>query len=303
MALKKIRQRLLNISGNEIWTESLGSIKNPAVLLISGAGAHAHFWTDLFCEEIVKGGFFVIRYDHRDVGLSSGGDYQEQPYKVEDLTFDAVGVLEGYGVHKAHLVGHSMGGIIAQLFASMCTEKVLSLVSLCSGPAGATPLTDLPLTEEEQMLVDKTREINASNKPTASFEESLPGFMRMWERWNGTLPLDRELAIDFTREFFTRTRHKINVPKGHPHLRAIRVGLETMHLRRDIFKTIRAPALIIQGEEDYLLVPRRGGIALAKELPQSILKLIPKMGHMFFNKECQKLLADLIVEFFKSTEL
>lgn len=296
MALKKM-QRLLSISGYEIWTESLGDNKKPAVLLISGAGANAHFWTDLFCGILVDGGYFVIRYDHRDVGMSSSVDIS---YQVEDLVSDALHVLEAYGITHAHIVGHSMGGIIAQFMASTSPEKVCSLVCLCCGPAGGTSLTDLPMTEEERKLVDKTREINASNKPTENFEESLPGFLQIWERWNGTLPFDKELAIAYTRDIFTRSRHKIGSGKIHPHMRAIKVGLDTMHLRRDIFKTIRVPALVIQGEEDYLLIPKRGGIALAKELPQSILKLIPGMGHMFFNSDCQKMLAHLIVDFLKS---
>lgn len=296
MALKK-EQRILNISGNEIWTEALGDNKNPAVLLISGAGAHAHFWTDLFCHLIVEQGYFLIRYDHRDVGLSSR---VEETYKVEDLVQDALEILNGYGIHKAHLAGHSMGGIIVQLLASFYPERVLSLICLCTGPAGGTSLRDLPLTEEEQMLVDKTREINAANRPTKSFEESLPGFMRMWERWNGTLPVDEDLAIEFTKEIFTRTRHEIATNKQHPHLRAIREGLETMPQRGHIFEKIRQPVLIIQGKEDYLLVPRRGGIALAQKLPQAILKLIPGMGHMFFNKQCQKKLAGLIIRFLDS---
>ncbi len=293
----KIKQATLNISGNEIWTEALGDSKNPAVLLISGAGAHAHFWTDLFCDEIVKAGYFVIRYDHRDVGLSSFVDYQKNPYYVEDLAYDAMGILEGYKIDKAHLIGHSMGGVIVQFLSSLYPKKILSITCICSGPAGATAITDVPLTSEEQILVNITREINALNMPTKDFKESLPGFMRMWERWNGTLPMDEELAIEFTREIFTRSRHEVGKHKIHSHMKAVRTGMETMHQRRDIFKKIQSPTLIIQGEEDYLLVPRRGGLALAQALPEATLKIIPKMGHMFFNKECQLTLAKLIVEF------
>jgi pimeloyl-ACP methyl ester carboxylesterase len=294
----KKEQRTLKIFEHEIWTEALGNPQNPAVLLISGAAAHARFWTDLFCHEIVKSGYYVIRYDHRDVGLSSTFDYEVSPYKVEDLAADAAEILNAYGLEKAHLVGHSMGGIIVQLLASEYPEKVLSLVCMCTGPAGATTLTDSPLTAEEKAILDKTREINMANISTLNFEEGLPRYMRMWERWNGTLPLDQELALQFTRELFQHKRPRPKSQPDHPHIQAVRAGMATMEHRRELFKKIHAPTLIIQGEEDYLLVPRRGGIALAEVLPQGILKMIPGMGHMFFNKDTQKMLAKMIVDFF-----
>lgn len=291
--------RTFNISGHELWTEGLGDRRHPAILLISGAVAHARFWTNLFCEELVRNGYFVIRYDHRDVGLSSS-DTQE-PYTIEDLSRDAATILQEHGISKAHIVGHSMGGIVAQIFAIIFPEKTLTLTCIGCGPAAATDLMDIPLTSEEQKIVDLTREINNANKPTEHFEESLPGFMQMWKRWNGTAAFDEDLVYDFTKEMYSRSIKK-NRDKPHPHIKAIRAGVESLEERRGILKNIRGPVLVIQGEEDYLLIPRRGGIALAQELPQAQLKLIPTMGHMFFNKDLQMLLAHLILDFLKFNE-
>ncbi|MBN9377749.1 MAG: hypothetical protein BGO14_11695 [Chlamydiales bacterium 38-26] len=288
--------QIVKSSGYEIWTERVGSVTHPVVLLTSGAAAHARFWTDLFCGILNKNGYGVIRYDHRDVGLTTGPDFLDRPYTIADLAHDAAAILNCYGISQAHVVGHSMGGIVTQLFASMYPERTLSMTCICCGPAAATASTDIPLTPEEKTTLAETYSINDTNKPTENFEESLPGFMRMWKRWNGTLPLDEDLVYAFTKEMYTRSAQK-NLIKPHPHMRAVRLGLDTMEERRGLLQKISVPTLVIQGEEDYLLVPRRGGIALAHELPQAKLELIPGMGHMFFNRECQEMLGRLIVDF------
>ena len=85
-------QKTVKINNLDIWTESFGDEKNTAILLISGAGAPAKFWTDRFCKHLVNNGFFVIRFDHRDQGLSTAVDFEKNPYTVKDLVVDAVGM-------------------------------------------------------------------------------------------------------------------------------------------------------------------------------------------------------------------
>lgn len=293
-----IDQRIFTISGNEIWTESLGDKSHPSILLISGAGAHALFWTDFFCEVLVNGGFQVIRYDHRDVGYSSGVDYARHPYQINDLAEDAALILDAYSIDSAHIIGHSMGGYVAQVFATFFPEKTLSLTCIAAGPAGAIP--NVELSEEEQAVIDTTKEINSGNKPTPNFQDSLPGFMRMWKRWQGTLPMDTDLAIQYTKEIYDRTQHPIGMRLEHPHILAVRASLNDQSKKEIKLDKIQVPMLIIQGEEDYLLLPKRGGIALWKLFPHAQLRLIPDMGHMYFNRIFQIELANEIVEFLHS---
>ncbi|MGD2169574.1 MAG: alpha/beta fold hydrolase [Chlamydiota bacterium] len=132
----------------KIWTESFGVKKYPAVLLICGSGAVSTFYSNFFCNKIAEAGFFVIRYDQRDYGKSSHfkqidpkilPDLQklktQLPYQIKDLEEDARIILDTYRISKAHLVGHSMGGIVVQLFAATFPERLLSFTSISAGPA------------------------------------------------------------------------------------------------------------------------------------------------------------------------
>ncbi len=101
----------------EIYTEYFGNIKNIPILLISGAMAPGRFYNDVFCNILVHEGYFVIRYDHRDIGLSSAIDYIKEPYSLYDLALDAINIIDFYKLSKVHVIGHSMGGGIAQLMA------------------------------------------------------------------------------------------------------------------------------------------------------------------------------------------
>ncbi len=98
-------------------TESFGNQCHHVIVLISGAGATARFWSNDFCEQIVEAGYYVIRFDHRDQGLSSAVNYEHYPYTVKELAGDVIAILDAYHIQQAHIVGHSMGGTIAQLLA------------------------------------------------------------------------------------------------------------------------------------------------------------------------------------------
>ena len=88
----------------------------------------SRFWSDAFCQYLANHEFFVIRYDHRDVGESSEIDWQKAPYAMSDLAKDAIPVIDGYGIKKAHFIGDSMGGWICQRIGVDYPERVLSLI-------------------------------------------------------------------------------------------------------------------------------------------------------------------------------
>lgn len=108
-------------------TESFGDPAAPAILMIMGATASMMWWPDELCEALARTGRFVIRYDNRDTGSSTTYEPGPPPYSVDDMADDAVAILDGYGIAQAHLVGMSLGGIIAQLAALKHPRRVLSL--------------------------------------------------------------------------------------------------------------------------------------------------------------------------------
>src|SRR5437588_2199942 len=141
---------LVKANGIEIEYDALGDPANPPMLLIMGLGAQLITWDDGFCEALANRHFHVIRYDNRDAGLSTkmddrgpsdvaaayGGE-AKPAYSLDDLADDAAGLLDALRIDKAHVVGASMGGMIAQLVAINHPERVLSLTSIMSAVGGA----------------------------------------------------------------------------------------------------------------------------------------------------------------------
>lgn len=294
----EIMEKIVKVGEIELWTDSEGAPADPCCLLISGAGAHARFWSDSFCDSLVRRGFFVIRFDLRDTGKSSAVQFATHPYTLADLAKDAIKILDAYHVEKAHLVGHSMGGYIAQYAAAHYPNRVLSLVSISAGPIGATPLTEEPWTDEEKELMNKTWMIMVKNKPTSNFDESYSGYHAVWKYLNGDYYLDEEMARNYTKDLYDRSIHKPGVAMSH--LSVMRGVATKMHERKEELKRIKAPTLVIHGEKDYLVPPRRGGEATAEGIPHAKYELISGMGHMFFNHDLEEKLVTLITDHFRS---
>mgnify|MGYP003950608931 CR=1 FL=1 len=140
----------LQANGLTLGYDRFGDAGDEAMLLISGLGVQRLRWADAFCERLAAQGFHVIRFDHRDAGESThfshapapdfaalaaalnAGRVPAVPYTLHDLANDAIGLLDGLGVSRAHVVGRSMGGMVAQLLASTHAPRVRSLVSIMS---------------------------------------------------------------------------------------------------------------------------------------------------------------------------
>ncbi|UTA69203.1 macrolide hydrolase EstT [Emticicia sp. 21SJ11W-3] len=140
-----------------LYTEHFGEKENPAVLLLAGATASMLYWDEEFCQKLADKGFYVIRYDNRDVGKSTYYKPGKALYTIVDFADDAISILNKYGIKKAHLVGMSLGGSVSQIAALKYPERVASLTLMSTGPWGdsdpAVPEMDKKLHDFEAKAV------------------------------------------------------------------------------------------------------------------------------------------------------
>ncbi len=289
-----MQSKNIKIDNFEIYTENFGEKSNPAFLLISGAGAPARFWTDSFCKSLSDKGYFIIRFDNRDTGLSSSFDLKKRPYSVSDLADDAIKILDAYKIKKANLVGHSMGGYIVQDIALRYPYRINFLTIISAGPIADIKGVDLKLNSTEQKKINDCWYEILSNKPTQNFDESIDGFMKIWKYFNGDFELDVDLAKNFTRDIYFRSNHKIGMVKNH--VQIMEKLFKEMSEKTGNLVLIKTPTLIIHGAKDSLVMSRVAK-EMSKVIKNSKFVLIDKMGHMIFNKDLEKKILNEIINF------
>lgn len=128
---------MLRANGVDLCVQTFGDPRDPALLLVHGATASMLAWDDDFCRRLAAGGRFVIRYDQRDTGRSVGYPPGPPPYSLDDLAADTVGLLDAFGLSRAHVVGRSLGGTLAMRIALARPERVASLTLVATSPGGA----------------------------------------------------------------------------------------------------------------------------------------------------------------------
>lgn len=277
--------------GLNLHTETFGKSSDPACVLIAPKMATARFWTDTFCQYIADQGFFVIRYDHRDVGESSEIDWQKMPYTMADLAKDAISILDSYGIQQAHFIGDSMGGWICQRIGVDFPQRVRSLVIISAGPIEITDEWLIPLTKEEEATLNNTSRMFVSCKGGRTLDETVQMFLPIWRHLNGEIPLDREMAKKFTRDLLVRTKNK-NAGKNHELMMSN--FLSTMK-RENALQKIQQPTLVILGDKDPVVLPRHTK-SVADAILGTRLVVIEGMGHSIFNRNLQGKIAKLVVE-------
>jgi pimeloyl-ACP methyl ester carboxylesterase len=255
----------MDINGVEICVETFGDRADPAVLLIMGSGASMDFWEDGFCERLQAGGRFVIRYDHRDTGQSISYPPGAPGYSGDDLIADAAAVITALGLDRAHVVGMSMGGAIAQLLTLGRPELVASL-TLISTSAGFGD-DDLP------GIADRLSAAFAVPRPDIDDREALLDYLTELSRAHSsdTEPFDAAETRALWVRALDRTRNAESMLTNHDLLD----GGEAWRHR---LSEIQAPTLVIHGKDDPLFAPAHG-IALAREIPGAELLLLDGMGH------------------------
>jgi pimeloyl-ACP methyl ester carboxylesterase len=270
-------------NGLDIEFESFGSETHPAILLIMGFSAQMTLWPELLCQGLAAKGFRVIRFDNRDIGKSThlsgqaapdadalvaklmAGQPIEVPYGLTDMAADAVGLLDALGIKRAHIVGASMGGMIAQIIAAQHQDRAKSLVSIMS----TTGRSDLPRAKPEVMAV------LTSAPPSLAREDRVIAAMNIWRVIGGKgYPMSEpELRAQAEREVDRTSFDAAGIARQ---LAAIIAAPP----RNAMLQTVRAPTLVIHGADDPL-VPAAGGEDTAASIPGAELLLIPGAGHSF----------------------
>jgi pimeloyl-ACP methyl ester carboxylesterase len=259
----------------ELCFQTFGDPGDPALLLVMGLGTQMLGWPEEFCRGLADRGFHVIRYDNRDVGRSTHfkGTPPPKPlelalrrprnlaYTLDDMADDGMRLLDHLGIERAHVVGASMGGMIAQVMAGRHRDRVLSLTSIMSTTGSqrvgqpalrAYPTFLAPPPRDREAYIERIVKLFAIVGST--------GFAR-----------DQDELRDMLRLAWERDPH----PSGGP--RQLAAIVAAGNRTRDV-KRIEAPTLVIHGTADKL-VNKSGGIATAKEIRGARLLLIEGMGH------------------------
>lgn len=266
----------------EIYFEDMGNVGDPPILLVMGLGAQLLLWRNGFCEKLVDQGYRVIRYDNRDVGLSSklhgqragGGfvpnllrSYIGRPspsvYTLEDMADDAAALLDHLGLDRTHVVGASMGGMIAQIFAARYSQKTNALGIIFSSNNSA--LLPPPAPRALLSLItgpppNSPREVIVENAVRVGKILGSPGY-----------PLSDEQARANAIEAYERAHYPQGIAR---HFSAI---LGSGSLKR-YDRQISAPTVVMHGRADKLMRPS-GGRSIASAIPNARLVLFDGMAH------------------------
>ena len=277
-----IEPKVIFVNDLEFWTESFGDKKNPALLLIMGSGGQGLLWPQQFCEDLANKGYYVIRYDHRDTGLSAAIDFNKLPYNMLDLAKDAVGILDNYGIQKAHIVGASMGGEVGMIMTAHYPNRVASL-SLFITSTDMRPAFDSFQGKTTQSVLSKPKPavIESAKKisnPPKSIKQKVDNFMENMRINAGSqVPIDIELMRQLAMQSIMRMRN----PEGiSNHFLAI-IASYTLH--QEAVSKIKVPTIIIHGDQDPVFGLDHAE-ALNKSIENSKLIIIPGLGHGITNK-------------------
>lgn len=280
--------------GLEIYTESIGNPQNPAIILIMGAMNQGLFWYDSFCQTLADSGFFVIRFDHRDTGFSSVVDFQKNPYNLDDLTNDVVEILDGYKISKAHVVGISMGGYIAQLMAAKFSDRIETL-TLISTTADHRPYMDATMgnfNNKYELPYPNTKFIEyiekSKNNIPKNDEEFRNNQIEGWKIFFGH-ELNKEDLDEIIK--LIDLSNKRNKNKFSPFNHGLAVANSKDRL--ELVKNIKTSTFIIQGGNDICFLVEHGQF-LHKNIPNSKLEIIEGLGHMFSLSESNNIALKLL---------
>lgn len=261
----------------ELEYDHFGNPTDPALLLIMGFTAQMVAWEEEFCQQLADRGHFVIRFDNRDCGLStklhgvhSNSDavimaammeteMPPVPYTLSDMAADAMQVLDHLNIERAHIMGASMGGMIAQTVAIEHPHRVKTLISVMSQPGELT--VGQPTQEAMELIVT----------PAPSDRDEYIAFAPKWQLWQSK----KYRSDEVSRRNAIRDFDRSNYPEGGPRQMA---AIYASGSRAEGLQKLQIPTLVIHGTEDQLITPS-GGERTAELIPNSTLLMVEDMGH------------------------
>lgn len=284
----------VSANGLQITYDSFGDPANPPVILIMGLATQMIHWSDQFCELLASKQLYVIRFDNRDIGKSSWlsdkpvpskwdfignvlfNKKLDAPYLLDDMADDTLALMDALNIEKAHLVGASMGGMIAQCLALKYPNRVSSLTSIMSTTG------DRSLPRAKAKLAAKLI------KPIAhEVERYVAQSLDIWLILHGEhFPFDRENVEKLIRSSRQRGFNPAGVSRQ---LSAIIDSPD----RTSALQTLQIPSLIIHGDIDPL-VPVECGIATANAIPDAKLTILEGMGHTLPMQLWPKIVDDIV---------
>jgi len=288
-------ERYLDANGVRLAYDDFGNANDPAILLIMGMATQMTAWPLSFCRGLADRGFYVVRYDNRDVGLSEKMLTARIPstldmmlkaginrplkvsYKLDDMATDALELMNALNLNQAHVVGVSMGGMIGQVLAAKHSSRVCSLTSIMSS-SGAPNLPRASKKVTRALLKRYLGLVKPGLKSTIAFQRLIgsPGFPQSDDE------LNEKVRAAFQRSFY---------PPGFArHMAAIMASGS----RVELLKAIKTPSLVIHGRDD-VLVPLACGVDTARQIPNAALKIIDGMGHNL-PESLVPILTDLVAD-------
>jgi pimeloyl-ACP methyl ester carboxylesterase len=268
-------EAVVRVGDIDVCYETFGERDDPALLLVMGLATQMLGWHEDFCAELAARGFFVVRFDNRDVGRSTALNHLPAPtmvqllrrdkraaaYTIDDMAGDAVGLLDHLEIERAHVVGASMGGMIAQALAARHPDRVLSLASIMSN-TGSRRSGQPKLAAYRVLLAKPPADRDGYIEQTVKLYKIIgsPGF----EQDEATLRRTAGRSFDRGRN-----------PAGTSRQLAAVIASGD---RTELLRGITAPTVVIHGDADPLVQPS-GGRATAEAIPGARLVMIPGMGH------------------------
>lgn len=283
-------------NGIQIEYDTFGDKSSPALLLIIGLGGQMIHWDEEFCESLAGRGYFVIRFDNRDTGLSTKFDEAGLPdmmeiisarmagkavdptYTFEDMAKDTAGLLDSLGIEKAHICGMSMGGMIAQALALSHPERFLSLTSIYS--TTGDPELPQPRSDVMQLLMTPT-----PLERIAAIEHS----MKVFKKISGSgFPFDEAWHRNVLERSYDRSFYPPGVIRQF-------TAILTQQNRKHALSSLTIPTLVVHGTDDPL-VPIECGKDTARAIPGSEFLSIEGMGHDLPHGEAWTRIMEAIIK-------
>ena len=288
-------EHLIENNDVTIWAETFGDKNDPPLLLIMGGGTQGIMWPVEFCERLAQR-FFVIRYDHRDVGLSSKIDFEKHPYDLEDVAKDALAVLDNFGIEQAYIFTCSMGGVITQLLAEKFSERVrAAFIYASSTDLGG--LIDAIDNKEHTSKLPKPAEAYLTwvrglvHNPAQTKEEKIEQHLSGWRLLNGPVfPFEEDVYRPLITDQVNRQGKNEEGVVNHIH------AINRWRAKKQPIGHIKRPLYVFWGTEDLIFPTVEHAQSIVDLSDGGELIVIKGMGHQLNVRVYDQIISKVVKE-------